>query len=63
MDRDNFDNRIKFHLEINSFDEFVKFVALIRDEDLDSDKIKKLTASLNKSTSELNKAIKSQGEK
>jgi len=39
-----------FKLEINSIEEFIKFVRFIRDEDMDEIKIRELTKELNKST-------------
>ena len=50
-----------FHLEINSFDEFVQFVAIIRGEDLDPKKIEELRAKLASERAKLSDAIK--GEK
>jgi hypothetical protein len=47
----------KFHLEINSFADFVSFVALIRGKELDSAEIKSLVASLKTNREDLQKAI------
>lgn len=45
-----------FNLTINSLQDFAAFVAIIRGEDIDNDRIKAMTASLNASSEELAKA-------
>jgi hypothetical protein len=45
----------RFHFEINSFEEFVAFVALIRNEDFS--KLPELAAKLKKSTAALSTAL------
>lgn len=49
-----------FRLEITSLDEFIKFVNLIRGEDLDAEKLKSLTDALNKDADALIEAEKKQ---
>ncbi len=46
-----------FHLEINSFADFVAFVAIIRGKELDSAEIKSLVASLKTNREDLQAAI------
>ena len=46
-----------FHLEINSFEDFISFVAIIRGEDIDSNKIEELRKRLASSNTALNAAI------
>ena len=50
-----------FHLHIDSIEDFVKFVAVITGEDLDSEDIKKLTEELNKDSDALIEAEKKDG--
>jgi hypothetical protein len=49
-----------FKLEINSLEEFIKFIRFIRSEDMDEAKIKELTKELNMSTDKLIDAEKKQ---
>jgi len=49
-----------FHLEINSFDEFIRFVTIIRGEDSSLDALKKLNAEVNKGDDVLVKAMETQ---
>jgi len=50
MDRD-------FHFEINCFEDFVSFIAIIRGKEIDLDEIKKLTSQINKDDKTLQTAI------
>lgn len=47
----------KFHLEINSFEDFIAFVAIIKGKEIDIQEIKKLQATLQGSRENLTKAI------
>lgn len=49
-----------FKLEINCIEDFLIFVNVIRNEDLNSDKIKELIKSINESDSRLREAVNSQ---
>lgn len=49
-------------IQLDGVEELIMFVAIIRNEDIDSDKIKKLTKDLNKSTDKLEDAVESQSE-
>ena len=48
--------RHRFHIEINSLEEFAAFVALIRGKDLTDQKLQELTARLRKATTALSDA-------
>lgn len=48
-------------IEIIGIEDFLAFVAIIRNEELDVDKIKKLTKELNSSTDKLIEAEKKDG--
>ena len=50
-------NDNKFHFEINSFEDFVSFIAIIRGKEIDFNEIKKLTKELNQSDKTLQNAI------
>lgn len=47
----------RFHFEINSFEDFVSFVALIKGKEIDLDEIKNLTSKLNVADNALEEAI------
>lgn len=47
----------KFHLEINSLDEFIRFVTIIRGDELDSNKINALVKELNDGAQQLHEAV------
>ena len=51
-------NDRSFHLEINNFDDFVQFVAIIRGEDIDSNKLKELRDKLSAERTKLDASIK-----
>ena len=40
----------RFHIEINSLEDFIQFVHIIRNDEIDPDKLKRITDSLTKST-------------
>jgi len=52
-----------FHLEINSFDEFIRFVTIIRGEDSSLDALKKLNVEVNKDADTLVNAMETQTSK
>ena len=47
----------RFHLEINSLDDFFRFIEIIKGKEIDPKEIKKLTETLNLSTDSLAEAV------
>ena len=52
----------KFHLEINSFEDFIEFVAILRGKEIDFDKIREFTNKLKEADTKLENAVKAQEE-
>lgn len=56
-------NDRKFHFEINSFADFLQFIAIIREEEMDIEKIEAITRKVENSNQALKNAIDSQPKK
>lgn len=56
-------NDRKFHFEINSFADFLQFIAIIREEEMDLEKIEGITKKIEDSNQSLKSAIESQPKK
>lgn len=52
-----YDKENRFHFEINSFADFLQFIAIIREEEIDLEKISKVTEKINQKADELKTAV------